>query len=169
MGFWGTGPRQSAGEGLAFSWLSCQLKGSGWLRWALQISTADLLRTRTWPAGTRLCWASQKSRNLRQRGQHRSRRWSPARGRSQHCPHPTPQQQPCPTTPSPAPAALTDEAEPLLGPGDGHIHLVGVYNEAQEPLQPALSWPLVQVTLWAGTDGAHQHIAPLTPWGPGTQ
>lgn len=70
-------------------------------------------------------------------------------------------------SPPHAPAALTDNAEPLLGPGDGHVHLVGVHDEAQEPLQPALRGPQVQVALGAGADGAHQHVAPLAPWGGG--
>lgn len=45
----------------------------------LQEDTAGLCRTRTWSAGTRLCWASQKSRSRRHRGQQRRRRRSPMR------------------------------------------------------------------------------------------
>lgn len=45
---------------------------------ALQEDKADFLWTRTFSAGTRLCWASQKSRRRCQSGQQRSRTWSPA-------------------------------------------------------------------------------------------
>lgn len=66
--------------------------------------------------------------------------------------------------PSPDSQTLTNDAQPLLGPGDGHVYLVGVHNKAQKLLEPALGWPLVHITSGACSNRAHYHIAPLTPW-----
>lgn len=57
--------------------------------------------------------------------------------------------------PSPEMQTLTNEAQALLCPGDGHVYLVGVHNKAQKLLEPALGWPLVHVTLGACSDCAH--------------
>lgn len=65
---------------------------------------------------------------------------------------------------SPDIQTLTNDAQRLLGTGDGHVYLVGVHNKAQKLLEPALGWPLVHITPGACSDGAHYHIAPLTPW-----
>lgn len=121
----------------------------------LQEDKADFLWTRTFSAGTRLCWASQKSRRRCQSGQQRSSTWSPA-GRIKVAlssalsmldtasPQHFPEMQ-----------TLTNEAQPLLGPGDGHVHLVRVHHKAQELLEPALGWPLVHITPGACSDRAH--------------
>lgn len=129
-----------------------------------QEDRADFLWTRTFSADTRLRWVSQKSRRRRQSGQQRSSRWSPAResqGGSQFCPE---HARHCLPQPSPATQTLTNDAQPLLGPGDGHVYLMGVHNKAQKLLEPALGWPLVHISPGACSDGAHYHIAPFTSW-----
>lgn len=43
-------------------------------------------------------------------------------------------QEPTPQWAASQEEVVSNKAEPLLGPGDGHVHLVGVHDEAQEPL-----------------------------------
>lgn len=130
----------------------------------LQEDSADFLWTRTFSAGTRLFWVSQKSRRRCQSGQQRSSTWSPAGKVKVALSFALSMLGTASPQPSPETQTLTNEAQAFLGPGDGHIYLVGVHNKAQKLLEPALGWPLVHITPRACSDCAHYHIAPLTPW-----